>query len=144
MFGVNRTGLIAKISVKYVLPTCIWKYFWRISGYFAFLGEFRGNTWISRVCDHAKYQKPCIKLDSFLPLAYLLTINHITAANLKLSRVLSNGASPLPEQQGFSTNFFSKSEMPVSVYPVNTDTFRIDRCINGKIMGISVIGSWYQ
>ena len=39
---MNKTGLIAKISVKYVLPTCIWKYFWRISQYFAFLGEFRG------------------------------------------------------------------------------------------------------
>ena len=23
-----------------------------------FLGEFRGNTWILRVRDHAKYQKP--------------------------------------------------------------------------------------
>ena len=39
---MNKTGLIAKISIKYVLPTCIWKYFWRISQYFAFLGEFRG------------------------------------------------------------------------------------------------------
>ena len=38
---MNRTGLIAKISIKYVLPTCIWKYFWRILLYFAFLGEFR-------------------------------------------------------------------------------------------------------
>ena len=34
-FGLNKTGLIAKISIKYVLPTCIWKYFWRISRYFA-------------------------------------------------------------------------------------------------------------
>ena len=33
---------MAKISIKYVLPTCIWKYFWQISRYFAFLGEFRG------------------------------------------------------------------------------------------------------
>ena len=41
-FGVNKTGLIAKISIKYVLPTCIWKYFWRISRYFAFFWEFRG------------------------------------------------------------------------------------------------------
>ena len=41
-FGVNKTGLIAKISIKYVLPICIWKYFWRISRYFAYLGEFRG------------------------------------------------------------------------------------------------------
>ena len=40
-FGVKKTGLIAKISIKYVLPTCIGKYFWRISRYFAFLGEFR-------------------------------------------------------------------------------------------------------
>ena len=24
MFGVNKKGLIAKISIKYVLPTCIW------------------------------------------------------------------------------------------------------------------------
>ena len=40
--SVNRTGLIAKISIKYVLPTCIWKYFWRISRYFAFFGKFRG------------------------------------------------------------------------------------------------------
>ena len=44
---MNRKGLIAKISIKYVLPTCIWKYFWRISRYFAFFGEFRG---ISRKC----------------------------------------------------------------------------------------------
>ena len=59
---MNKTGLIAKISIKYVLPTCIWKYFWRISRYFAFFGNFagfRGNTWISRVRDRAKYQKPC-------------------------------------------------------------------------------------
>ena len=39
---MNRTGLIAKISIKYVLPTCIWKYFWRISRYFVFFWEFRG------------------------------------------------------------------------------------------------------
>ena len=39
---MSKTGLIAKISMKYVLPTCIWKYFWRISRYFAFLGEIRG------------------------------------------------------------------------------------------------------
>ena len=39
---MNKTGLIAKISIKYVLPICIWKYFWRISRYFALLGEFRG------------------------------------------------------------------------------------------------------
>ena len=32
---MNRTGLIAKISIKYVLQTCIWKYFW-------FFWEFRG------------------------------------------------------------------------------------------------------
>ena len=39
---MNKTGVIAKISIKYVLPTCIWKYFWRISRYFAFFWEFRG------------------------------------------------------------------------------------------------------
>ena len=39
---MNKTGLIAKISIKYVLPTCIWKYFWRIWRYFAFFCEFRG------------------------------------------------------------------------------------------------------
>ena len=39
---MNKTGLIAKISMKYVLSTCIWKYFWRISRYFAFFWEFRG------------------------------------------------------------------------------------------------------
>ena len=39
---MNKTGLIAKISIKYVLPTCTWKYFWWISRYFAFFGEFRG------------------------------------------------------------------------------------------------------
>ena len=39
---MNKTGLIAKISIKYVLPTCIWEYFWRISRYFEFFGEFRG------------------------------------------------------------------------------------------------------
>ena len=33
---------MAKISIKYVLPTSIWKYFWRILRDFAFLGEFRG------------------------------------------------------------------------------------------------------
>ena len=38
---MNRTGLRAKISIKYVLPTCIWKYFWRISRYFVFLGISR-------------------------------------------------------------------------------------------------------
>ena len=42
---MNKTGLMAKISIKYVLPTSIWKYFWRISRYFAFLGEFRGISW---------------------------------------------------------------------------------------------------
>ena len=41
-FGVNKTGLVAKISIKYVLPTCMWKYFWRISRYFAFFWESRG------------------------------------------------------------------------------------------------------
>ena len=41
---MNKTGLMAKISIKYVLPTSIWKYFWRISRYFAFLGEFRGSA----------------------------------------------------------------------------------------------------
>ena len=44
---MNRKGLIAKISNKYVLPTCIWKYFLQSSRYFAFFGEFRG---ISRKC----------------------------------------------------------------------------------------------
>ena len=39
---MNRTGLIAKISIKCVLPTSIWKYFWQISRYFVFFGEFRG------------------------------------------------------------------------------------------------------
>ena len=39
---MNKTGLIAKISIKYVLPRCIWKYFWRIFRYFAFVGEFCG------------------------------------------------------------------------------------------------------
>ena len=39
---MNKTGLTAKIRIKYVLPTCIWKYFWRISRYFAFFWEFRG------------------------------------------------------------------------------------------------------
>ena len=39
---MNKTGLIAKISMKYVSLTCIWKYFWRISQYFAFFLEFCG------------------------------------------------------------------------------------------------------
>ena len=39
---MNKTGLIAKISIKYVLLTCIWIYFWRILRYFAFFGEFCG------------------------------------------------------------------------------------------------------
>ena len=38
-FGVIKTGLIAKINIKYVLPTCIWKYFRRI---LRFLGNFAG------------------------------------------------------------------------------------------------------
>ena len=42
---MNKTGLITKISIKYVLPTCIWKYFRRISRYFAFFWEFRGISW---------------------------------------------------------------------------------------------------
>ena len=41
---MNRKGLIAKISNKYVLPTCIWKYFLQSSRYFAFFGEFRGSA----------------------------------------------------------------------------------------------------
>ena len=41
---MNKTGLIAKISIKYVLPTCIWKYFLRISRYFAEIPEFRGSA----------------------------------------------------------------------------------------------------
>ena len=41
---MNKTGLIAKISMKYVLPTCIWKYFWRISRDFAEKPEFRGSA----------------------------------------------------------------------------------------------------
>ena len=40
---MNKTGLIAKISIKYVLPTCIRKYFWRISWYFAFFGGISRN-----------------------------------------------------------------------------------------------------
>ena len=36
---------MAKISIKYVLPTSIWKFVWRISRYFAFWGEFRGISW---------------------------------------------------------------------------------------------------
>ena len=42
---MNKKGLIAKISIKYVLPTCIW-----ISG---------GFRTISRVHNRAKYQKSC-------------------------------------------------------------------------------------
>ena len=41
---MNKTGLIAKISIKYVLLTCIWKYFWRISRDFAEIPEFRGSV----------------------------------------------------------------------------------------------------
>ena len=41
---MNKTGLIAKISMKYVLPTCIWKYLWRISRDFAEKPEFRGSA----------------------------------------------------------------------------------------------------
>ena len=55
---MNKAGLIAKISIKYVLPTCIWKYFWRISRYFAFFGEFRG---ISRIRDRAKNIRSPVK-----------------------------------------------------------------------------------
>ena len=39
---MNKTGLIAKISMKYVLPTCIWKYLWRISRHLRFFLEFCG------------------------------------------------------------------------------------------------------
>ena len=49
---------MAKISIKYVLPTSIWKYFWRISRYFAFWGEYRGISWVR---DRSKYQKPWIQ-----------------------------------------------------------------------------------
>ena len=48
---------MAKISIKYVLPTSIWKYFWRISRYCAYFG---GISWVR---DHAKYQKPCYWYD---------------------------------------------------------------------------------
>ena len=46
MFGMKKkTALIAKISMKYVLLTCIWKNFWRISRYFASFWEFHGISW---------------------------------------------------------------------------------------------------
>ena len=44
---VNKTGLMAKISVKYVLPTCIWNISGGFRGISRFLGnfaEFLGNT----------------------------------------------------------------------------------------------------
>ena len=53
---MNKTGLIAKISIEYVLPTCIWKYFLRISRYFAFFWEFRG---ISRKYLNFVGPRPC-------------------------------------------------------------------------------------
>ena len=62
-FGVNKTGLKAKISIKYVLPTCIWKYFWRISRYFAVFWEFRriSRKYLNFVGPRPReYQKPCL------------------------------------------------------------------------------------
>ena len=53
---MNKTGLIAKISIKYVLPTCTWKYFWRISRHFAFFWKFRG---ISRKYLNFAGPRPC-------------------------------------------------------------------------------------
>ena len=41
---MNKTGVIAKISIKYVLPTCIWNYFGRISRDFAEIPEFHGSA----------------------------------------------------------------------------------------------------
>ena len=51
---MNKTGLKAKISTKYVLPTCIWKYFWRISRYFAEIPEFRGSATARNIRSPAK------------------------------------------------------------------------------------------
>ena len=50
---------IAEITFKYVVQTSIWYDFYQISRYFACFYEFRGFTWISRLSDRAKYQKPC-------------------------------------------------------------------------------------
>ena len=90
-FATGLTGLIAKISIKYVLPTCIWKYFWGISWYFAFLGGFRGNTWILRVCDHAKYQKPWLAISnsaSFCVFASLNSLFLLWSFQLSFSSIL--------------------------------------------------------
>ena len=59
---MNKTGLIAKISIKYVLPICIWKYFWRISRYFAFFWEFRGSVTVRNIRSPVKKNQAVFKL----------------------------------------------------------------------------------
>ena len=48
---MNKKGLIAKISIKYVLPTCIWFSggFRTISWDFAEIPEFRGSATVRNI-----------------------------------------------------------------------------------------------
>ena len=89
---MNKTGLIAKISIKYVLPTCIWKYFWWNSRYFALFGEFCG---ISRKClNFAGPQPREISEALFLSpqLVYIFSIFTLTLVLPQQHRLHSGGS----------------------------------------------------
>ena len=61
MFGVNKTGLITKISIKYVFRHVFGNMsggFRGISRFFFIFAGFPGNTSILQVRDRTKYQKP--------------------------------------------------------------------------------------
>ena len=59
---MNKTGLIAKISIKYVLPMCTYLEIFLVdfAVFRVFLGILQDFAEILEFCDRAKYQKPCI------------------------------------------------------------------------------------
>ena len=80
---MNKTGLMAKISIKYVLPTSIWKYLWQILRYFTFLGEFRGI--LGKYLNFAG-PRPCKISEALLSLLFLfpLPANEIVGDKISL------------------------------------------------------------
>ena len=60
LWQVNSPYSWNKFQICCTHISCIWQDFYRILRYFSCFCEFRGFTWISRLCDHVKYQKPCI------------------------------------------------------------------------------------
>ena len=96
---MNKTGLMAKISIKYVLPTSIWKYFWRILRYFAFLGgisrdfaeisEFRGSA-TARNIRSPEYDMVCLKKFSIFCGCFLYNKTIIPLALVGYEMIITN------------------------------------------------------